>query len=44
MIAAECSLHNREELQDIPEGEIESNWDQVVDKCVALLCEQHYDY
>ena len=27
---------SRDELQDVPEGEIESNWDQVVDKCVAM--------
>jgi hypothetical protein len=26
-----------EELQDVPETEIESNWDQVVDKCVLQV-------
>jgi hypothetical protein len=27
---------SREELQDVAENEIESNWDQMVDKCVAI--------
>jgi len=27
-------LIHREEFQDVLETEIESNWDQVVDKCV----------
>lgn len=26
------SLFSREELQDVAENEIESNWDQIVDK------------
>lgn len=34
---------SREELQDVAENEIESNWDQVVDKYVIIiLCQQGY--
>ena len=27
---------SREELQDVPEGEIESDWDRVAGKCVSM--------
>ena len=33
------SLFSREELQDVAENEIESNWDQVVDKWGPYLCD-----
>jgi len=39
----DCSLTSlffpvsREELQDVAENEIESNWDQVVDKYVIII-------
>lgn len=30
--ALSLDLSSEEALQDVPEGEIESNWDQIVDK------------
>jgi len=37
-------MSTEETLQDVAENEIESNWDQIVDKYVAILSDQPLEH